>query len=196
MTAPSFGRTGESLAPLAAAALRTPLASAVLPAGALVRALAAPRLAAIVAVTLVGVLPLALAPDLRALQHSSLVGTSAVLLSLVAICTRALDGSYAPGGRFYGDVVARAAAAAGGSGGGAAATALGGGGAWATSALTVGLLASLNTAFMGHIDTPRYYRSLRDATPARFYAVSGVAFGLAALTYGISSCCFVTVSLS
>ena len=133
----------------------------------------ATRTAAIVALSSC-LFPFCAAKDLKALRHVSSLGFGAVIYSAAFVLTRAFDGSYAPGGRFHAAGVGAAAAMAGAS----SAPPLFGFGLTATMASLAG---TLNAAFMGHLNVPRYAVELRDATPRRFGRVVAASFGLVAL---------------
>lgn len=59
------------------------------------------RWVCLVGLHLFPLLPLCLMKDLSALQYSSFVGVVGILYTTFAVVFRSLDGSYAPGGRFY-----------------------------------------------------------------------------------------------
>lgn len=61
----------------------------------------------LLAVTVVCLLPLCLMRNLGALAPFSAMGMAAVLMALICMLVRYLDGSYRPGGEFYDDVPAR-----------------------------------------------------------------------------------------
>ena len=118
------------------------------------------RTAAIVGLALFPLLPLALARDLSALKHSSMIGVAAILLSVFVVVKRALDGTYASGS-FKGDQV------------------------MSSSRLSLGtcvLFNMLSTAFMAHTNAVRAYRELADRS--RQNSVALKAWSLSALLYG------------
>ncbi|KAJ8600101.1 hypothetical protein CTAYLR_003454 [Chrysophaeum taylorii] len=118
------------------------------------------RTAAIVALAIFPLGPLALAKDLSALKHSSLLGIGAVLLSAFVVVKRALDGTYADM-----SAIARAEAS--------------------TSRLSAGTCVLFNmfsTAYMAHTNAVRAYRELADRSRSK--AIAAKAFGVSAILYG------------
>jgi Transmembrane amino acid transporter protein len=63
-----------------------------------------PRVACLLLVTVLAILPLCLLRDLQVLAPFSLLGTAGVAFTAGAMVWRYLDGSYRPGGKFYDDV--------------------------------------------------------------------------------------------
>jgi solute carrier family 38 (sodium-coupled neutral amino acid transporter), member 11 len=55
----------------------------------------------LVAMHLFPLLPLCLMKNLSALQYSSYVGVAGIVYTAAFVVLRSIDGSYAPGGRFY-----------------------------------------------------------------------------------------------
>ena len=103
-------------------------------------------------------LPLCLAEDIQGLRHSSTLGLAGVLYSVGFVCWRALDGSYAPGGRWHGapPIVPALGAAASAVGADAADTAIP---VLALGWPTLSLLGVLNTAYFAPLNVPAYWRS-------------------------------------
>ena len=79
-------------------------------------------------------------------------GVLLVLYSAAFVLLRAVDGSYAPGGRFFAPAAAAATSTA--------VPLLG----FAMTPAVFALAGSLNTAFMAHLNVPRYAMELREAT--------------------------------
>ena len=101
-------------------------------------------------------LPLCLADDLTGLQHSSLLGLVGVIYSVAFVCFRAIDGSYRPGGRWYGLPTIGGIGAAGMDPDITAAVPLLGAG-WGT----FGFIGALNTAYFAHLNVPAYWQAWR-----------------------------------
>lgn len=133
-------------------------------------------------------LPLCLTEDLEGLRHSSSIGLAGVMYSVLFVCWRAVDGSYAPGGRFVGarpiaaavsDAIATPSPVS----------------PWSFGWRSLSLVGVLNTAYFAHLNVPAYWHSwatmhaeTHGAAEARqlrsgFIRVVAVAFGLVALLY-------------
>ena len=107
-------------------------------------ALAAPN-AWIVLLSLFVLLPLCLLRDLGSLAFGSILGTSGTVFTAGFMVLRALDGTYAPGGRFFGTLAAASQPRFGGP----------------TNPLNVCILVSLlATAFLAHFNAPTMYSQL------------------------------------
>ncbi len=129
-------------------------------------------------------LPLSLMKDLSALAVGSLIGTCGTLYTALFMSLRAIDGTYAPGGKFYAllEPSMRPAFAAA-AGGGASAPPL--------INLSIFVLVSmLASAYVAHYNAPKFYAEL--APPAdgssklpRFNAVVLAGFVLAATLSGV-----------
>lgn len=133
-------------------------------------ALAAPN-AWIVLLSLFVLLPLCLLRDLGSLAFGSILGTSGTVFTAGFMVLRALDGTYAPGGRFFTSLAAASQPRFGGP----------------TKPLNVCILVSLlATSFLAHFNAPTMYNQLaapEDGSPKlrRFNRVVAGGFGLASL---------------
>lgn len=131
------------------------------------------RMGAIIGLAVFPLAPLALARDLSALRHSSLVGVAAVLTSAFVIIKRSLDGTY--GDNWLGASVRSSTYR------GVSASALA---QLSMSRVSVGtcvLFNMLSTAFMAHTNAVRAYRELSDRS--RQYAVALKAWLISGLIY-------------
>mmetsp|Transcript_982 Transcript_982/g.3081 ORF Transcript_982/g.3081 Transcript_982/m.3081 type:complete len:222 (-) Transcript_982:702-1367(-) len=154
---------GEIIAPFTSSLPAAPAIAAAVP------FLADPRRLAIALASVPILVGLLSFRDMKALRSTSMVGTSALVVSTLLVVLRALDGSYAPGGRFF-------AALAGGARGAGMHAAPAAASAWELSASSIGLVGAMNTAFMSHVDIPRYYSELKDASTRRLGGVAAGAF--------------------
>jgi len=130
----------------------------------------------IIFLSAVVLLPLSLMRDLSSLAIGSVIGTAGTLYTALFIWFRKLDGSYAPGGKFF-ELISESARPAF-----AASTAAK---PLINPSIFV-LVSMLATAFLAHYNAPRYYSELAAPTdggskPAAFNKVCAGAFGLAAL---------------
>ena len=123
----------------------------------------------------VALVPLCLANELSALRYSSAVGLAGVLYSVLFVCLRAVDGSYAAGGRW--PVGTRVA------------TPL-----LRCSWRSLEFVGVMNTACFAHLDVPAYWHAWRRLHPRtlapeellrRFRRVVRLSFALAALLYAL-----------
>lgn len=125
-------------------------------------------------------LPLSLMKDLSALAVGSLIGTCGTLYTALFMTLRAIDGSYAPGGKFFTLVEPslRPAFAAAGTGG-------------PVINLSIFVLVSmLASAYVAHYNAPKFYAELagpKDGSSKlpRFNAVVLAGFVLAATLSGV-----------
>eukprot|EP01041_Mallomonas_annulata_P008120 gene8120-16664_t len=125
----------------------------------------------ILLMTTLFLLPLSLLKSLAALAPFSLLGLSGTLYTAVFMTIRFLDGSYAPGGKFF-QLIAPTLRQSFGSRG-----------PWAIDHLIFVLVSMLSTAYIAHYNAPSFYSELKDATMPRFNKVVTGAFGFSILTY-------------
>lgn len=114
-------------------------------------------------VALFVLLPLCLLPDLSALSYTSLLGSLGMLYTTTFMTIRCLDGSYAPGGRFFNSTLA----------------AIGAPDRWSINVSTLVLVCTLSTACSAHYNAPKFYDQLRNRSVGRFNIVVTASFGLA-----------------
>uniref|UniRef100_A0A7S1XS86 Amino acid transporter transmembrane domain-containing protein n=1 Tax=Phaeomonas parva TaxID=124430 RepID=A0A7S1XS86_9STRA len=118
-------------------------------------------------------LPLCLLRSLDQLGFTSLLGLVSVVYSVAFIILRSLDGTYAPGGEFFEDLVKL---------GDGAAPAFDDVGPWAFDSRALVLISNLGVSFMAHYNAPKYYDELRDNTVERCNMVSWPSYiGLSVL---------------
>mmetsp|Transcript_81399 Transcript_81399/g.174239 ORF Transcript_81399/g.174239 Transcript_81399/m.174239 type:complete len:606 (-) Transcript_81399:34-1851(-) len=116
------------------------------------------------------VLPLCLLKDFSTLAPSSTLGILAVAYTIIAMCIRTGDGSYAVGGKYYNDLkwdhelmpeLARTNHLLG--------------------VQLIGILRLLNTlslSFLAHYNACKYYSELKDATPTRYAKLCSLALSV------------------
>ncbi|CAM9368204.1 unnamed protein product, partial [Chrysoparadoxa australica] len=131
------------------------------------------RTECIIGITGLVLLPLCLLRDLSALSFSSLAGLAAVLYVTFFSVLRAVDGSYAEGGRFLEGLPAASAPVAGKSS------------LFALCAGSTVLFSMLSTSFTAHSQTVAYYNDLENASAKKFKAVVITAFSVAAIVYSL-----------
>ena len=127
------------------------------------------RTQAILAIASLVLMPLVLLRDLSALSFSSILGFAAVMYTAVFVVLRAVDGTYAEGGKYIEslDLAPGTDQVSGGR-------------------LSPGSLVLVNmllTAYMAHMNGPRFYLELEDRSPENFQAISNKAFGLSGSIY-------------
>lgn len=127
-----------------------------------------PRVACLLLITLVAITPLCLLKSMHVLAPFSVVGTSAIGLTTVAMMIRYLDGSYRPGGQFYNDVIP--VPEFGDKNG-----------AWGTGILP--FVCMVFEAYVMHYNAPRFYNELKDRSLQRFATAVSTSFGLSAVMY-------------
>lgn len=111
--------------------------------------------------------------DIASLAPSSAAGVLAKFASAAIVVLRAVDGTYVEGGAYFADSAAALAATA--------STAL----PAVTGSSVLRLLGAMSTAYMCHVDVPRYFRELRDTGPLKFSMVTFAAFSVASACYGV-----------
>ena len=126
------------------------------------------RVACLLLVTLVGILPLCLLKSMHVLAPFSVLGTAAIGLTTIAMLIRYLDGSYQPGGKFYNDVVAVPEFGDRN-------------GAWGTGILP--FVCMVFEAYVMHYNAPRFYTELKDRNLQKFGTAVSSSFGLSAVMY-------------
>lgn len=131
------------------------------------------REASIIGVTLTILFPLTLLKDLSALQYSSYAGMVAVVYTVWFIAKRFLDGTYAPGGKFYStiDAAVRPKPAAFDL--------------WQIGPGTTILFNMFSTSYMAHTNAVKFYNELEGRSVGRFTSAVALAMGLATLIYGV-----------
>lgn len=126
------------------------------------------------------VLPLCLLESLDALTPFSAMGMAGTLYTAVFMTIRALDGSYAPGGRFHSTIAHSMQPVFNSRPHG-------------ISSLTLVLVSMLSTAYIAHYNAPAFYSELRNNTSKRFNRVTMAGFGSAiVLTLWVISTGFLT----
>jgi len=134
----------------------------------------------IVALSALVLLPLCLLRDLGSLAFGSVLGTGGTLFTAGFMLFRALDGSYAPGGRFFG---ALGEAGRPRFGGGSSAGPL-------SACILVSLVAN---AFLAHYNAPTMYRQL--APPPRAGASAKLALFNRVVAGGFGLACLVSAAM-
>jgi len=134
----------------------------------------------IVALSALVLLPLCLLRDLGSLAFGSVLGTGGTLFTAGFMLFRALDGSYAPGGRFFG---ALGEAGRPHFGGGSSAGPL-------SACILVSLVAN---AFLAHYNAPTMYRQL--APPPRAGASAKLALFNRVVAGGFGLACLVSAAM-
>lgn len=124
----------------------------------------------LLAVTLLGILPLCLMKSLNALAPFSTIGMAAVLCALAAMIVRYVDGSYQPGGTFYNDIGPQLQPSFGTRNH-----------PWSMEALP--FVCMVYTSFDMHYNSPRFYAELRDASIPRFGQTVTYSFAITAIVY-------------
>jgi amino acid permease len=124
------------------------------------------RTEALGGVTVFALLPLCLLQDLKALTPFSFLGLLGMGFASAAICIRSVDGSYADGGTFLGDIPANLQPAFGDSG---------------PDVQGIVLACTLATAFVAHYNAPRFHAELQDNTEQRFNLVTLISYAIAAV---------------
>ena len=135
--------------------------------------LLARRWVALTAVTALVLLPLCLLEDLSALQFSSLLGVTGVLLTVAVHVRRLVDGSYAPGSQLLQGVSPRLHPRWPSP-------------VWSAWNLNKGSLTLVNmlgVAFLAHYNSIAYYRELEEPTPAKYSLAVAAGFGSAFMVF-------------
>lgn len=119
-------------------------------------------------------LPLCSLKNLSSLSPFSLLGLSGTLYTAAFMVMRFLDKSYAPGGKFFADVVLKPS--------------FGARGGYQLNHLTLVLLSMLSTSYVAHYNAPKFYNELQNPTMPRFNQVVGGAFGAAISVFTLMMC--------
>jgi amino acid permease len=109
--------------------------------------------------------PLCSLENMNALAPFSIVGLAGTLYTAIFMAIRYYDGSYAPGGAFFAQIVAKPSFNQRGN--------------YKLNHLTFVLLSMLSTGYSAHFVGPLFYNELKDNSMDRFTKVTGVAYGLA-----------------
>ena len=112
-------------------------------------------------------LPLCLLRDMGKLAWTSFLGLLCETGVVCFMVVRLLDGSYQPGGEFYGSQ--RPAARVNWGEHGAPEM-------WTVSPATLTLIASMSTAFLAHYNAPKFYHQLRHRSPRQFLGATAASF--------------------
>ncbi|KAL7571027.1 hypothetical protein ACA910_003746 [Epithemia clementina (nom. ined.)] len=138
------------------------------------------RIASLFAVTIVMVLPLCLLKNLHVLSPFSVLGTAGILVTVIAMTVRYLDGSYQPGGQFYSHLEPAFVPSFGVING-----------AWSLHVLP--FVCMCFEAYVMHYNSARLYAELKNTSLSRFGGVVGGSFGFTAAVYiAIASIGFLT----
>ena len=121
-------------------------------------------------ITVVAILPLCLMKNLSALAPFSAIGLVAVLFTLVVMVVRCLDGTYQPGGVFYGHVPAEMKPTFGTQ-------------SRSLSIDALPFVCMVYTSFDMHYNSPRYFTELRHASIPRFRKAVFYAFGAGSVLF-------------
>ena len=135
--------------------------------------------------TIFTLLPLCLMRSFAILSYTSLLGILGTLYTGVFMGIRLFDGSYAPGGQFYGSL-----------------SALPKFGTTTSPAAAFILVSMLSTAYIAHYNAPRFYTNLKDRSVKKFNVLTAAGFGasiaimgtmmaMGFLTFGAASSGFV-----
>lgn len=131
-------------------------------------------------ITVVAILPLCLMKNLSSLAPYSTAGLGAVLFALAVMVIRIFDGSYQPGGVYYGDLAPEMKPSFGTRNS-----------PLSTEALP--FVCMVYTSFDMHYNGPRYYAELRDASILRFGQAVFYSFGAGSfLLFAIAAAGFLT----
>ncbi len=116
--------------------------------------------------------PLNLLKDLSLLKYTSILGVAGVLYNAVFISKRYMDGSYAPGGRFYEDMYVKPSFDQIRPGD-------------RTPFAVFSLVAMIATAFVAHYSASRFWVDLEHRTLPRYNKVVTAAFSFSVLVYAV-----------
>lgn len=138
------------------------------------------RITCLLLVTTLAILPLCLLKNLHMLAPFSVLGTAGIIFTTFAMAIRYLDGSYAPGGKFYNDIDPSYQPLFGSTNH-----------AWGTALLPFVCMAY--EAYVMHYNSARFYTELKDRSLPRFAIAVSSSFGMSAILYmGIASLGFLT----
>lgn len=116
------------------------------------------------------ILPLCSLKSLTALAPFSLLGLGGTLFTAVFMLIRYMDGSYAPGGEYFADMIVKPSFEQRG-------------GYSIASFNAFVLLSMLSTAFVAHFNAPKFYNELKDANMERFNTVVKGGFASSILLF-------------
>lgn len=133
-----------------------------------------PRYVCVLAITIVLTMPLCLLKDLSALAPSSTFAFVCVLYTAGIMVVRWQDGSYAEGGRFYGDLTGDLQPNVPASH------------MWDFGPQSIVLVNALAVAFLSHYNACKYYRELKGHNPAFFRRIVALAMGTCTVLFGIT----------
>ena len=129
----------------------------------------------LLAVTLVGILPLCLMKHLNALAPFSAIGMIAVISALISMIVRLLDGSYRPGGYYFDEIPPEMQPSFGSP------SSTNKNHPWSIAALP--FVCMVYTSFDMHYNSPSFYSELKDASIPRYGTTVAYAFGVTGALY-------------
>ena len=130
------------------------------------------RITCLTLITILALLPLCLLKNLAVLAPFSFIGVFVTVLAAGAMMMRYVDGSYLPGGQYYGDIADTFKPSFGSR-------------QDLLSLHSLPFICMIFAAYVMHYNSPRFYVELKQATVPRYTrAVSG-AFGLSTAIYFI-----------
>jgi len=125
------------------------------------------RVACLLLVTVVAILPLCLMKSLHVLAPFSVLGTGGIVLTAIAMLVRYLDGSYQEGGQYFEDGDPPLFGT--------------NNGAWGFGILP--FVCMVFESYVMHYNSPRFYTELKDRSLPRFGTAVSSSFGLSAVMY-------------
>lgn len=135
------------------------------------------RTKALIAVTIVALLPLCLLKDLSSLAPFSLLGIMGMIFTCATMAVRFFGGDYtAPDGKFLADLAEKFTPKFGD---------LGASAVFSPNAFI--LLCMLSTAYICHFNAPKFYNDLENNTIARFNKVVSTSFGISTLIFCVAT---------
>ena len=135
------------------------------------------RTKALIAVTVVALLPLCLLKDLSSLAPFSLLGIMGMIFTCATMAVRFFGGDYtAPDGKFLADLAEKFTPKFGD---------LGASAVFSPNAFI--LLCMLSTAYICHFNAPKFYIDLENNTIARFNKVVSTSFGISTLIFCVAT---------
>lgn len=128
------------------------------------------RVAVLLIVTVVAILPLCLLKHLDVLAPFSVLGTAGIIMTALAMIYRSFDGSYQKGGIYYEEMSVDLQPDFGDHNQ-----------AWSTDVLA--FLCMVFNSWVMHYNSPRYYTELKNASVPRYGQAVVGSFGLSAVVY-------------
>lgn len=122
-------------------------------------------------------LPLCLLRDLSSLSFTSLLGSAGMAYVTGFMAWRYVDGTYAPGGKYYETLDPRLRPIPGAELN-----------MWTVNITTLILVCALSTAYIAHYNAPRFYHQLQERSPKRFNHVVATSFGIAICLFLVAMC--------